>query len=238
MTCERERHSGHRAAVSVQIHGADHGRLALVTRPHMYDVDSENSIGILEDQRVTNGEVVGSQAPFREWVRYVPNVSSVPHANEIGKVVLNDSEPIAVIADFGRQEQRVALADQPLLAEHRCLPNQLHGQLVDLHHSGWFGESLAELAQKGEVPPGRSGIVGESVGKLARPTIDGALHDSKRPRIVPFGFLCLRGKGKEAEQHSGDERGKGWHTAISPRTRRTRRTVRPHEPPRENQTEH
>ena len=104
-----------------------------------------------------------------------------------------------VILDVRREEQRVAPADDELLALVRRAPIDFHGEFVRAHHFRRIGESFSDLAQEGQRPVGGGVITGETgVGELGGASRDGGVHERHRARVVPL--LRLR-----RDRHGGHE---------------------------------
>jgi len=173
-----------------------------------------------------------SASPARERVRNVEHLVAVAEPNDLGEVVLDDPEVVAVVVDVGRQQQRVAAADDALLALIGRAPVHFDRELVGLDDLGRLGEPLPHLGEKGEVSAGGGGVVHEpGVGELARAALDGALDEGAGAGIVPAGRAGrrLRVRRRRSRQRAGErdgERGGGeraghaWHDEKSQRRAR------------------
>src|SRR5215216_138137 len=105
---------------------------------------------------------------------------------------------IAVVVDVGRQQQRVAAADDALLAEVGRAPIDFQRELVGLDDLRRLGKSLANLRQECQVAVrGRLIIHERRVGQLGRSACGCALDEATRSRIVPR--LSRRRARRESE---------------------------------------
>ena len=83
-------------------------------------------------------------------MRDVEHFVSIAQADNVGEVVLNDSEMIAVVVDVSREQQRVAPTDDALLASIRRAPIDFQHDLITLHEGWRLEESIAELGEEGQ----------------------------------------------------------------------------------------
>ena len=119
----------------------------------------------------------------RERVRHVAHLVAFAEPDDVGEVVLDDAEVIAVVVDVRRQQQRVAPADDALLAEVGRAPIDFQRELVGLHDLRRLGESLADLREEGEVAVRDGLVVHEAgVGELLRAARGGPLDEGARAR--------------------------------------------------------
>src|SRR5258708_37978155 len=115
---EVERHPHHLTLGGTDENGSDRSRLAIVLRAdsHLEQVD----LAVREpnaDAVAAELEVVERQSRRRQRMGNVVDfVAAVPDANEVGKVVLDDTQVVAGILDVCRQEQRISTANNALLA--------------------------------------------------------------------------------------------------------------------------
>ena len=117
-----------------------------------------------------------------------------------GKVVLDDPEVIAVVVDVGRQQQRVAPADDALLAEVGRAPIDFQRELVGLDDLRRLGKSFAELREEGQVAVRGRLVVDEAgVGQLRGAARGRALDEGTSSRVVPR--LCRRRARRERDNH-------------------------------------
>ena len=129
----------------------------------------------------------------------ITNFVTLAEANDVREVVLHDAEVIAMVRDVGRQEECVATTDDALLAQIGRAPVDFQRQLIGLHDTRWFGESLSDLREKSEIAVSVGAIVGEAgIGELRRAKSCGKLHERARRRIVPD---QLRGCHARRGQH-------------------------------------
>ena len=93
--------------------------------------------------------------------------SPSPIRMKFGKLFWTMPEVVAVIRDVGRQEQRVAPADDALLALIGSVPVDFQLELVRLDDLGRRAEAFAELREEGDVAVRDGLVVGEAgVGEL------------------------------------------------------------------------
>src|SRR5687767_509628 len=137
-------------------------------------------------------------------MRNVANLVAVTEPDDLGKVVLHDSEMVAMVFNVRRQEQRVAAAENQLLAVVRSAPVDFERDLIRLYHFGWIRESFTDLRQKGERSEGGGRVVRQSgVRQLSRATLGRASHQRGHAGIVPL--LRGRRRGHSRYQQSGNE---------------------------------
>ncbi|OYV64864.1 MAG: hypothetical protein B7Z72_12765, partial [Gemmatimonadetes bacterium 21-71-4] len=105
---EAERHAHHLPRPAIQVHGADDARLGGVLGADLHLVDVEGLARDGDAQRIGDGVVVEPWAVLGQRVRGVAHLVAFPDADDVGEVVLDDPEVIAVVVDVGGQEQRVA----------------------------------------------------------------------------------------------------------------------------------
>ena len=128
-------------------------------------------------------------------MRDVAHLIAVAEADDLGEVVLDDAEVIAVIGDVGRQEERIPSSDDALLAELGRPPVDFQRQLVRLDDLRRLGEALTELGEKGDVPVCEGApVMQRRVGELLRAALGGTEHERHASRIVPLG---LRPDGRD-----------------------------------------
>ncbi len=136
-------------------------------------------------------------------VRYL---ISITQPDDVGKVVLDDTEVIPVVIDVRGQQQRIAPPDDSLLAEVRGSPVDFQRELISFHDLGRLGESFAELGQKCEITVRLGAIIDErGVGELAVAQLGGPINERQSALIIPL--LCASGGRRQAEQR-GETRGR------------------------------
>ena len=81
-------------------------------------------------------------------MRHIAHLVAIAQSDDVLEVVLDDAEVVAVIADVGRQQQRVAPADDPLLALVGRAPIDFERELVGLEDARRLGEPLTQLAEE------------------------------------------------------------------------------------------
>ena len=156
-------------------------RRAIVLRPDAHLEDLDDLAGHLDPQRVADRVVVGAQPGRRKRMGHVAHLVAVAESDDLGEVVLHDPEMIAMVFDVRRQQQRVATAEDQLLAVVRRAPVDFERDLVRLHDFGRIGESFANLRQKGERSEGGGRVVGQAgVRQLPRATLGRASHQRRR----------------------------------------------------------
>ena len=102
-------------------------------------------------------------------MRHVAHLVALAEPDDGGEVVLDDAEVVAVVRDVRGEQQRVAPADDALLAQVGRVPIDFVHQLVGLHDLGRLGESLADLREEGDVAVRDGLVVPEAgVGELLR----------------------------------------------------------------------
>ena len=141
-------------------------------------------------------------------MRYVAYLVAIAESDDLGEVVLDDTEMIAVVLDVRRQQQRVAPAEDQLLAVIWRAPVDFERNLVCLHHLGRIGEAFTNLRQKGEPSQGGRRVVRQSgIRQLPRATLGCASHQYGHAGVVPV----LRGRrsGHGGHRHHGDDGGQG-----------------------------
>jgi hypothetical protein len=94
-------------------------------------------------------------------VRHVPHLVAIAEPDDVGKVVLDYSEVIAVITDVCRQEQCVAPAENELFASIGRLPKHFQRQLIGLDDLWRLGEPRTYLGEEGEISVRSSPIIDE-----------------------------------------------------------------------------
>ena len=110
--------------------------------------------------------------------------SPSPMRMMFGKVVLDDAEVVAVVRDVRRQQQRVATADDALLAQVGRVPVDFQLQLVGLDDLGRRAKPFAKLREESHVPVRGGLVVGE-------------------PRVGELLGAALRGAGRRASSCAG-----------------------------------
>src|SRR3712207_4829594 len=123
-------------------------------------------------------------------IRRPPRSTLFPYTtlfrSDVRKVVLDDAEVVAVVADVRRQQQRVAPADDALLAQVRRLPVHFERQLVGFEDPRRLRQSFPDLGEEGEVAArGRPVVTEAGVRELALSQLDRARHARTRPLVVP-----------------------------------------------------
>src|SRR5687767_4507928 len=119
----------------------------------------------------------------------VPHLIAVTDANDLGKVVLDDAEVVAVIGNVGGEEQRVASSDDALLAQPGRAPVHFQGQLIRLDDLRRLGEAFTELGEKGDIPASEGAPVTQRrIGELPLAKLGRAMHERHRSRIIPLGL--------------------------------------------------
>ena len=140
-------------------------------------------------------------------MRNVAHFVAVAEPDDGRKIVLDDREVIAMIADVGGQEQGVAPADEPLPALVGRTPEHFDGEFVGPNHLRRIGEALSHLREEREVAVGVRAIVREAgVGELRRAARDGSIDQRDRPAVVPLLGARRRRLRGEAD-HDAGERG-------------------------------
>ena len=120
-------------------------------------------------------------------MRNIAHLVAVADADDLGKVVLDDAEMIAMVGDVGREQEGIPSANDALLAQPGRPPVHFQGKLIRLDDLRRLGESFAELSEKGDIAA-REGapIVQGRVGELALAELGRAMHERHRWRIVPL----------------------------------------------------
>ena len=80
-------------------------------------------------------------------MRHVAHLVAVTEPDDRREVVLDDAEVVAMVVDVGGQQERVAPADDALLAAVRRAPIDFDHQLVGLDDGRRVGEALARAAR-------------------------------------------------------------------------------------------
>ena len=129
----------------------------------------------------------------------VQHLVPVAQADDRRKIVLDDAEVVAVVGDVRRQEERVAAAQDTLLAQVGRAPIDFVHQLVGLHDFRWLCEALAHLGEEGDIAMRDGLVILESrVGELLRTPVRGALHEGSGARVVPaLGARYVRYEGHQ-----------------------------------------
>jgi hypothetical protein len=73
----------------------------------------------------------------------VAHLVTVAETDDRREVVLHDPEMIAMVVDVGRQQGRIASADDPLFAEPRRAPVHLQRKLIGLDDAWRLAEAFA-----------------------------------------------------------------------------------------------
>src|SRR5687768_9261211 len=152
----------------------------------------------------------------------VPHLIAVADADDLGKVVLDDAEVVAVIGDVGGEEQRVASSDDALLAQPGRAPVHFQGQLIRLDDLRRLGEAFTELGEKGDIPASEGApVVQRRIGELPLTKLGRAMHERHRSCIIPLGLRpCGQDETARGCHHRDktehDERiSRGVHSAAS-----------------------
>ena len=75
-------------------------------------------------------------------MRHVHHFVAVTESDDVGEVVLDDAQMVAVIADVRREQQSVAPTEDALLALIGRAPENLQPEFIGLDDLGRFGETL------------------------------------------------------------------------------------------------
>src|ERR1043165_8431090 len=111
--------------------------------------------------------------------------------DDVRKVVLDDPEVVAVVLDVRRKQQRVAPADDALLAQVRRAPIDFQLQLVCLEYLWRSRKSGAELREERDVSMRVRLIVGQpGIRELFRPAGRRESDESSGFGIVPRLGAC------------------------------------------------
>ena len=183
---EAEVHAHDLPVRRVDVDRADDARLFVVFRANLDLVDVDALCARADREAVGQREVVLAKPGRRQRMRHVAHLVALADANDVGKVVLDDAQMVAVIRDVRRQEQRVAAADDALLALVGRVPVDFQLQLVGFDDLGRRGKAFAKLREEGHVAVRAGLVVREAgVGELLGAPLRGAVDQRRAARIVP-----------------------------------------------------
>ena len=92
-----------------------------------------------------------------------------------------------MVGDIGREQERIAAADDHLLALVRSAPIDFHSEFVGADDFGRIREAVAHLGEERHIAVRVRTEVGESsVGELGSATRNGAIDERHRAWIVPL----------------------------------------------------
>jgi len=170
----------------IDIDGAHDTRLLVVFWTNLQFVNLDSVRPGADRKAVSEKKVVGSLTRGRQRMRNVADFIAVAKPNDVGKVVLDDPQVIAVIRDVGRKKQRVAAANDALLALVGRVPVDFRLQLVSLDDLWRDQESFAKLGEESHVAVRCRLIVRETrVRELLGSARRSATHQLRAARIVP-----------------------------------------------------
>src|SRR5688572_6619251 len=119
---EAECHANHFPAFPVDIDSADGSWLAVVLWPDAHFVDVESTRTQANLKRVADCVVVLQQAAGGKRMRHVADFVAVTESYDVGKIVLDYAEVVAMVIDVRREQRGIAPSGDELLAQVRRVP--------------------------------------------------------------------------------------------------------------------
>ena len=142
------------AKLNDELGGGDHARRTWFARPHRELIYIYSAIGERNGQRIAQRILVQRCRVRSERMRHIAHVAPLTQPDQVGEIALHDTVAVLVVADVPRQQQRIAHADDELLARRRRPPEHVDRDLVRLDHAWPHDGRVAELSEKEQPPRG------------------------------------------------------------------------------------